>query len=62
MSKRSNNHRRNLAAMRSGLMSIEVVTSIAVMLPICGALFFTGIKIWQALYQTIGTLVSWPFL
>jgi hypothetical protein len=43
-------------------MSIEVVTSIAVMLPICGALFFTGIKIWAALYQTIGTLVSWPFL
>jgi hypothetical protein len=62
MSKRSINCRRKPIANRRGLMSIEVVTSIAVMLPICGALFFTGIKIWQALYQTIGTLVSWPFL
>jgi hypothetical protein len=47
---------------RGGLAAIEVVTSIAVMLPICGALLFTGVKICQALYQTIGTLVSWPFL
>ncbi len=44
------------------MMSVEVVTSIAVMLPICGFLFFTGIKIWAALFQTIDTLVSWPFL
>jgi hypothetical protein len=62
MSMRFSTHRRKCAAERRGLMSIEVVASIAVMLPICGALFFTGIKIWQALYQTIGTLVSWPFL
>jgi len=47
---------------RYGLAAIEVVTSIAVMLPICAALLFTGVKICQALYQTIGTLVSWPFL
>jgi len=44
------------------MMSIEVVTTIAVMLPIAAALLFTGVKICAALYQTIGTLVSWPFL
>jgi hypothetical protein len=62
MSNSFKSRRRSRIAKRRGLMSIEVVASIAVMLPICGALFFTGIKIWQALYQTIGTLVSWPFL
>jgi hypothetical protein len=36
--------------------------SIAVMLPVAGFLFFVGIKLCAAIYQTIGTLVSWPFL
>jgi len=44
------------------MMSIEVAASIAVMVPIAGALLFLGIKILAVLYQTIGTLVSWPFL
>lgn len=44
------------------MATLEVVMTIAVMLPVAGALLFTGIKICAALYQTIGTLVSWPFL
>ncbi len=47
---------------RRGMMSIEVVATIAVMVPIAAALLFLGIKICAALYQTIGALVSWPFL
>ncbi len=47
---------------RGGMATLEVVMTIAVMLPVAGALLFTGIKICAALYQTIGTLVSWPFL
>jgi len=54
--------RRTSHRARRGMMSIEVVTSIAVMLPIAAALLFTGVKICAALYQAIGTLVSWPFL
>jgi hypothetical protein len=57
-----NRTRPNKTTQRSGMMSIEVVTTIAVMLPIAAALLFTGVKICAALYQTIGTLVSWPFL
>lgn len=57
-----NRKRRTNRRPRHGMMSIEVVTSIAVMLPIAAALLFTGVKICAALYQTIGTLVSWPFL
>ena len=59
--KRSRTQRRK-SPTRRGMMSIEVVATIAVMVPICGALLFLGIKILAALYQTIGTLVSWPFL
>jgi hypothetical protein len=47
---------------RGGMMSIEVAATIAVMVPIAGALLFLGIKICASLYQAIGTLVSWPFL
>lgn len=47
---------------RRGMMSIEVVTTIAVMLPIAAGLLFIGVRICAALYQTISTLVSWPFL
>ncbi len=43
-------------------MSIEVAATIAVMVPVAGALFFLGIKICASLYQAIGVLVSWPFL
>ena len=44
------------------MMSIEVVATIAVMVPIAGALFFLGIKMCATLNQAIGALVSWPFL
>ena len=47
---------------RGGMMSIEVVMTIAVMLPIAAVLLFLGTKICMSLYQTIGALVSWPFL
>lgn len=47
---------------RSGMMSIEVVMSIAVMVPIAAALLFLGVKICSGLYQAIAVLVSWPFL
>jgi hypothetical protein len=62
MIKRKSNRGSRRIVKRHGLASIEVVATIAVMLPVCGFLFFTGIKIWQALFQTIDALVSWPFL
>lgn len=58
----SRRFRRSSRRIRGGMMSIEVVTTIAVMVPIAAALLFTGVKICAALYQAIGTLVSWPFL
>jgi hypothetical protein len=54
-------HRTNRAR-RAGMMSIEVVASIAVMLPIAAALLFIGTRICMSIYQTISSLVSWPFL
>jgi hypothetical protein len=62
MSHRHHKHRRKHGNFRHGLAAIEVVATIAIMLPVCGFLFFTGIKIWAALFQTIDALVSWPFL
>ncbi|HEX4412725.1 MAG TPA: hypothetical protein VH107_03795 [Lacipirellulaceae bacterium] len=62
MTHRFNTRRRKRKEKRRGMMTIEVAASIAVMLPVCGFLFFTGIKIWAALFQTIDALVSWPFL
>ena len=47
---------------RRGTMSLEVVLTAGVMLPIAGALFFLGIKMCATVYQAIGGLVSWPFL
>ena len=44
------------------MASIEVVMTIAVMLPIAGALLFLGVKMCSAVYQAINGLVSWPFL
>ena len=47
---------------RGGQTSIEVVATVAIMVPVCGFLFFTGIKLCQYLYSTIGNSVSWPFM
>lgn len=44
------------------MANLEVVMTIAVMLPVAGALLFLGIKMCALLYQCIGALVSWPFL
>jgi hypothetical protein len=49
-------------AQRGGMASIEVVMTIAVMLPVAGALLFLGVKMCSAVYQAINGLVSWPFL
>jgi cell division protein FtsX len=56
-------HTRNRKRLlRSGMMSLEVVMTIAVMVPIAGALFFLGMKMCAAAYEAISALVSWPFL
>ena len=53
----SRKHRR-----RFGMMTLEVVMTIGIMVPIAGALFFLGIKMCAAAYEAISALVSWPFL
>jgi cell division protein FtsX len=60
MKRRHHHHRK--AAPRQGMMSLEVVMSIAIMVPVAAALLFLGVKMLSALYQMIGGLVSWPFL
>jgi hypothetical protein len=47
---------------RGGMANLEVVMTIAVMLPITAAMLFLGTKILTTLYQTIGALVGWPYL
>jgi hypothetical protein len=47
---------------RGGMASLEVVMTIAVMLPVAGALLLLGIKMCATLYQCVGALVAWPFL
>ena len=47
---------------RRGMANLEVVMSIAVMLPISGAMLYLGVNILTKLYQCIGTIVTWPFL
>jgi hypothetical protein len=47
---------------RGGLASLEVVMTIAVMLPITAAMLFLAVKICSTLYQVIGALVGWPYL
>jgi hypothetical protein len=47
---------------RSGLASLEVVMTTAVMLPIAAAILFLGIKLAAIAYQVLGGLVAWPFL
>jgi hypothetical protein len=47
---------------RRAMANLEVVMSIAVMLPIAGAMLYLGINILTKLYQCIGTIVTWPFL
>jgi hypothetical protein len=54
--------RRREKLLRRGMANLEVVMTIAVMLPVAGALLFLGIKMCALLYQCIGALVSWPFL
>jgi len=54
--------RREAAGAHRGMASLEVVMTVAVMLPIAGALLLLGIQMCKTLYQAIGTLVSWPFL
>jgi hypothetical protein len=49
-------------ARRRGMVSLEVVMTAAVMLPVAGALLFLGIKMCATVYQAIGGLVGWPFL
>lgn len=60
--KKCNSSRRRARTARAGMANLEVVMTIAVMLPVAGALLFLGIKICAMLYQTIGSLVAWPFL
>jgi hypothetical protein len=60
--KKNQHQRRTTLRRRRGMMSIEVAMSIGVMVPIAGALLFGGTKMCFVLYQTINTLVSWPFL
>lgn len=58
----SKSNRRHRSFRRRGMASLEVVMTIAVMLPVAGALLFLGIKMCATLYQCIGALVAWPFL
>ena len=44
------------------MANLEVVMSIAVMMPIAATMLFLGVKICTTLYQAIGALVCWPFL
>jgi hypothetical protein len=55
-------NRRMRAPRRSGLASLEVVMTTAVMLPISAAILFLGIKMAAIVYKAIGALVAWPFL
>jgi hypothetical protein len=54
--------RRNQSRRRQGLMSLEVVMTIGIMVPVAGILFFVGIKMCAAAYEAISAMVSWPFL
>jgi hypothetical protein len=47
---------------RPAMANLEVVMTMAVMLPIAGALFFLGVKMCATIYQALGALVAWPFL
>ena len=54
--------RRRRSARGRGLASLEVVMTIAVMLPIAAAMLFLGVKMCATMYQAIGALVGWPYL
>jgi hypothetical protein len=47
---------------RLAMANLEVVMTIAVMLPISAAMLFLGVNILTKLYQCVGALVAWPFL
>jgi hypothetical protein len=53
---------RSRSPRRRGMVSLEVVMTVAVMLPVAAALLFLGIKICATLYQAVGAIVAWPFL
>jgi hypothetical protein len=53
---------RRVRPVRRAMANLEVVMTIAVMLPISAAMLFLGVKMLTTLYQCIGALVSWPFL
>lgn len=54
--------RKSRTARRGGMMSLEVVMTMAIMIPVAGALLLLGVKMCALLYQCIGALVAWPFL
>lgn len=54
--------RRKSKGLRTGMMSLEVVMTIGIMVPVAGILFFLGIKMCAAAFQAIDAMVSWPFL
>ncbi len=43
-------------------MSLEVVMSTAVMMPLAFALFLLGLQMCRYVYEMMGTLIAWPFL
>jgi hypothetical protein len=47
---------------RRAMANLEVVMTVAVMLPIAAVMLFLGVKILTTLYQCVGALVAWPFL
>ncbi len=59
---KTNQSLRRIRRARRGMMSLEVVMTIAVMLPVAGLLLILGAKMCGILYQAIGALVAWPFL
>jgi hypothetical protein len=54
--------RRKTPQHRNGMMSLEVVMTMGIMVPVAGIMFFLGIKMCAAAYGAISALVSWPFL
>jgi hypothetical protein len=53
---------RRVCSARRAMANLEVVMTIAVMLPISSAMLFLGVKMLTTLYQCVGALVAWPFL
>jgi hypothetical protein len=47
---------------RCGATSVEVVATIAIMVPFAGFVFFTGVKICRQVYETGANAFCWPFM